>query len=88
MNLKNKLKNIDNLNSIEEVGMVADAAVKRIEALEKALRPFAKYGELSASHRPDELVVGLAGYNSKDEPDGIDLLARHFSKADTVYRAK
>lgn len=51
-------------------------AAKRIEALEAALEPFAKYHEFGLrGSRIDELVVGIHGYNLKNEPDCIELQA-------------
>src|SRR6218665_1297209 len=62
-------------------------ALKRIEELEKALEPFAKYGDVGLrGSRKDELVVGIYGINSSGEHDGIELKARHFHKAQTLLK--
>ena len=64
-------------------------AAKRILELEAALVPFAKYFENGLiGARNDTLVVGIYGRNRNDEPDGIELLAKHFKKADTLLRKK
>lgn len=64
-------------------------AAKRIEALEAALAPFAKYHELSLrGSRIDTFVVGTYSYNTQGEPDAIDLETRHFRKAATLLNKK
>lgn len=61
------------------------AAIERLVAerdgAREALKPFAKYGELHAGQRPEFVEIGLWTYNSKGEPDGIELKSRDFFRA-------
>lgn len=63
----------------------AAAAIERLVAerdeAREALKPFAKYGELHAGQRPEFVEIGLWAYNSKGEPDGIELKSRDFFRA-------
>lgn len=62
-------------------------ALKRIEELEKALEPFAKYANIALNgYRKDYDVIAIYGQNSAGELDHIELKARHFQKAESLLK--
>lgn len=65
-------------------------AAKLIEELEAALAPFAKYSNLGLNgSKPYKMVVSIYANDPKtNEPDGIELEARHFNKARTLLGKK